>query len=266
MIYDTHAHLDSDDFAQDLPQIIEQASAAGVSRIITIGTTLESSRDAIAIAEKYPAVYAAIGWHPSYVSSAPLEIPDELARMTRHEKVVALGEMGLDYTRPPQGDPEQVEQWKTRQQHLFASQLKLAVESRLNVIIHQREAFQDTLDILKPFTPKIRAVFHCFVGTPPEQAAIAALDCIVSFTGIATFKNAATVRETIQAVPLDGFMLETDCPYLAPQPHRGKRCEPAYVLETARSIASQKNIPLEQLAAATTTTALKFFPNLPRGG
>ena len=262
MLYDTHAHLDFDDFDHDLPQVIERANNAGVTRIITIGTTLESSRKAIAIAENYPSVYAAIGWHPSYVSSAPLEIPDEFVQMTRHEKVVGLGEMGLDYTRPPEGNPDEIEQWKTRQKNLFTAQLKLAAEAHLNVIIHQRDAFNDTVQILKPFTPQLRAVFHCFVGTPTEQAAVAALGSIVSFTGIATFKNAATVRETVQAVPLDGFMLETDCPFLAPPPYRGKRCEPAYVRETAQFIATQKNVPLEQLAAATSQTARNFFRNL----
>src|SRR4051812_31203458 len=172
MFYDTHAHLDFPDFANELPQVIERAERAGVTRIITIGTTLESSRRAVEIAEQFPNVFAAVGWHPSDVTSAPSEIPDELHKLASHEKVVAIGETGLDYSRLPSasGQPETEDQtYKTRQRALFEQQLKLASDLKLNVIIHQREAFEDTLQLLKPYASSLRAVFHCFVGTPAER-------------------------------------------------------------------------------------------------
>lgn len=261
MFYDTHAHLDFPDFQQDLPQVVQRAKSAGVERIITIGTTLESSRAAIAIAEQFPEVFAVPGWHPGHVDEAPSEMPDELLGMTRHEKVVALGEMGLDYTHPPE-DAGLIHEWKQRQKTLFTQQLSLAREAKLNVIIHQRDAFDDTLEILKNFLPDLRAVFHCFVGTPEQRALVASLNCLVSFTGIATFKNAATVRDTIKSAPLDNFMVETDCPFLAPPPYRGKRCEPAYVIETARVISTLKDIPLDELGDQTSRTARAFFRGL----
>jgi TatD DNase family protein len=270
--FDTHAHLDFPDFAGETEQIIARAAAAGITRIITIGTTLEGSLHAVQIAEQFPHIYAAVGWHPSHVTEAPAEFPDQLRALADHPKVVAIGECGLDYSRLPgknasphpdhPGSTQDDTQYKTRQAELFRQQLDLAAEKQLNVIIHQRDSFADTLEILRPYTGKLRAVFHCFVGTPAEQRQVAALGHLVSFTGIATFKNAATVRETIRATPLGGFMLETDAPFLAPVPHRGKRCEPAHVAHTAAFIAQEKNCTLPELSAATCQTAREFFKRL----
>jgi TatD DNase family protein len=280
--FDTHAHLDFPDFAGEIEQIIKRAAAAGITRIITIGTTLQGSLRAVQIAEQYPHIYAAVGWHPSHVTEAPAEFPHELRALADHPKVVAIGECGLDYSRLPSAtagknasknpehpgsaeDPataDQAAQYKTRQAALFRQQLDLAAEKQLNVIIHQRDSFADTLEILRPYTGQLRAVFHCFVGTPAEQRQVAALGHLVSFTGIATFKNAQTVRDTIRATPLDGFMLETDAPFLAPVPHRGKRCEPAHVADTAAFIAKEKNCTLPELSAATCQTAKEFFGKL----
>ncbi len=262
---DTHAHLDFPDFTEDRDQVIARAHAAGIERIITIGTTLEGSRAAVAIAEKYPNIYAAVGWHPSHVTEAPDELPGELRTLAAHAKVVALGECGLDYSRLPGksgGTAEDDAAYKRRQRLLFEQQLRLAQELGLNIIIHQRDSFADTLEIIKPFTRKLRGVFHCFVGSPAEMQTIRELGSLVSFTGIATFKNAALVRETLSATPLGEFMLETDCPFLAPVPYRGKRCEPAYVADLANFVAREKNCTLEELSAATNRAAENFFPKL----
>ena len=265
VFYDTHAHLDFPDFASEIPQVIERAESAGIHRIITIGTTLESSRRAIELSEKFENVYAAVGWHPSDVTSAPARIPDELRALASHRKNVAIGETGLDFSRLPsgKGGTEADDQhYKARQTELFRQQLELARDLGLNVIIHQRESFRETLEILRPFTPQTSAVFHCFVGTPEDQQQVAALNCLVSFTGIVTFKNAATVRESVRATPLGSFMLETDCPFLAPVPFRGKRCEPAYTRHTAEFVAKEKNCTLEDLSTHTCTTARTFFRKL----
>jgi TatD DNase family protein len=265
VFYDTHAHLDFPDFESDLEDVVARAEAAGISRIISIGTTLEGSRRAVALAERFPHVYAAVGWHPSHVTSAPPQIPEELHTLASHRKTVAIGETGLDYSRLPSGaggTSEDDIHYKERQAALFRQQLDLAMNLNLNVIVHQRDAFADSLEILKPYTPKVRAVFHCFVGTPEEQRQVAALNSLVSFTGIVTFKNAATVRETVRSTPRDGFMLETDCPFLAPVPYRGKRCEPAYVANIAQLIAQERNCTMEELSAATCRTAQEFFRKL----
>jgi TatD DNase family protein len=265
VFFDTHAHLDFPDFETDVAEVVSRAEAAGISRIITIGTTLESSRKAVGLAERFGPVCAAVGWHPSDVTSAPPEIPGELRDLASHPKVVAIGETGLDYSRLPSrsgGRAGDDEIYKERQAILFQQQLALAASLNLNVIVHQRESFADTVKILKEYVPGVRAVFHCFVGTALEAEAVAELHSLVSFTGIVTFKNATTVRETVRAVPLTGFMLETDCPFLAPVPYRGKRCEPAYVAEIAKFIAEEKRCTVEGLSAATCETARAFFPGL----
>lgn len=266
VFYDTHAHLDYPDFADELPQIIERAAAAGIARIITIGTNLESSARAIKLAEQFPAVFAAVGWHPTNVLLAPYDIRPELRKLARHPKVVAIGETGLDYHHLPSEKPESTPaddaHYKQRQAALFRQQLEVAAESGLNCVIHQRSAFEDTLAQMQPFIGRVRGVFHCFVDDPAAMRRILAMGSLVSFTGIVTFKNAATVRETLAAVPADQFMLETDSPYLAPVPYRGKRCEPAYVREISQLAAQVKNASLDTLSAATCATAQKFFPKL----
>jgi TatD DNase family protein len=261
--YDTHAHLDFPEFENEVPEIVARAQAAGITRIITIGTTAEKSRRAIQIAEQFENVYAAIGWHPSYVSEAPESVTAELRSLAEHPKVVAIGEAGLDYSRLPHDDPDR---YKARQKEMFREQLALAAELGLNVIVHQRDAFSETIEQIEPFATRLRAVFHCFVGTPEEQKRIASLGFLVSFTGIVTFKNAAAVRETLRATPLNGFMLETDCPFLAPVPHRGKRCEPAYVADIAEFVALEKGCTRQELSLATCTTARDFFWKKPALG
>ena len=261
IFYDTHAHLDYPDFAPDLTEVVARAEAAGIVKIISIGTDLESSRRAIAVAEKFPQVFAAVGWHPSYVLQAPADFRAELRELAAHPKVVAIGETGLDYHRPPE-DVDGLVQYKNRQAEIFRHQMEVAAELGLNCIIHQRDAFDDTIAQLRPFADKLRGVFHCFSESPERLRQILALGSMVSYTGIVTFKNGANVRETLAATPLDQFMLETDCPYLAPVPYRGKRCEPAYVAEISRLAAEVKKCSLEELSAATCANARKFFPKL----
>lgn len=266
VFYDTHAHLDYPDFQEDLPQILERATQAGISRVITIGTDLESSQRAVALAEQFEQVFAAVGWHPSYVENAPIDLREPLRALANHPKVVAIGETGLDYYRLPsksQGaTPDADEAYKHKQRLLFRQQLEVAAELGLNCIIHQRESFSDTLHEMRPFAGRVRGVFHCFVGDPASMEQVLELGSLVSFTGIVTFKNAEVIRQTVAAVPLNRFMLETDCPFLAPVPFRGKRCEPAYVQHVSEMVAQVRGCSLEELSDATCATAHEFFPKL----
>lgn len=267
IFYDTHAHLDYPDFAPDLTDVIARAQAAGISRIISIGTDLENSRRAISLAERFECVYAVAGWHPSDALNAPADIRAELRQLAQHPKVVALGETGLDYYRLPSQKPEFTvaddANYKTRQAELFQQHLEIAAETGLNCVIHQRgDCVEDTLTLLKPFANRVRGVFHCFAGDTATMQRVLEMNSIVSFTGIATFKNGQNVRDTITATPLGQFMLETDCPFLAPVPYRGKRCEPAYVKEISETVAQVKNCSLEELSRATCETAHQFFGRL----
>lgn len=260
---DTHAHLDDPIFAPDLPQLIERARAAGITRLITVGTSLASSQNAIRLSEQYSNISAVIGWHPTDGMLAPEDLRPELRTLAAHPKCVAIGEIGLDYSqlpsKQPGGNPADDAPIKRKQAAIFQQQLEIAAESGLNCVIHQREAFEDALAILKPFHGKLRAVFHCFVESPESARRILDAGHLVSFTGIVTFKNGKNVRETLKTIPLGRFMIETDCPYLAPTPYRGKRCEPAFLIETARAIAELKGCPLDELAQATNATVDSFF-------
>jgi len=265
VFYDTHAHLDYPDFAPDFNEVIARANAAGITKMISIGTDLESSRRAIQLAEKSPCIYAVAGWHPSDVLRAPDDIRDALRELGRHPKVVALGETGLDYHRLPSqnnGGTADDETYKRKQASLFRQHLEIAAELKLNCVIHQRDALEDTLAQLQPFADRVRGVFHCFANDATVMKRIVAMNSLVSFTGIATFKNGENVRETIAATPLDKLMLETDCPYLAPVPYRGKRCEPAYVKEISEVVAQVKKCSLDNLSAATCETAKGFFQKI----
>jgi TatD DNase family protein len=260
VLIDTHAHLDYPEFASDFEAVLERARQAGVARIITIGTSVESSRRAVEIAQVEPMVYAAIGVHPTHVQKAGADAAAGLREVAaRSWRVAAIGETGLDYHCLPEGGAEAVDAYKAAQAALFRQQLELAADLQLNVIIHQRDAWEDTLNILGEYSGRVRGVFHCFGGTPEEAVEVIALGHVVSFTGIVTFKNGAGIRETAASVPPGSFMVETDCPYLAPVPFRGKRCEPAHTRETAAAIAQVREVSLEQLAAETTATAETFF-------
>src|SRR5438128_3875596 len=230
MLIETHAHLDYPDFANDLKDVLRRAVDAGVTRIITIGTSVESSRRAIDLAEKYPAVYAAIGVHPTYVEEAEEDVITPLRELAKNPRVVAIGETGLDYHHLPSEKVAKEEQvqvmsalrtetdeeieaqirdgaYKSKQASLFQQQLDLAVELGLNAIIHQRDAWEDTLEIMRLYTDKVRGVFHCFGGSLDEANEVLDLDHLVSFTGIVTFKNGVAVREVAAQIPVWRFMV-----------------------------------------------------------
>ena len=281
-LVETHAHLDYPDFANDLDDVLRRAIDVGVTRIVTIGTSVKSSRRVVDLAEKYSNIYAVIGVHPTSAEEAAEDIITPLRDLAQSRRVVAIGETGLDYHHLPSveaakqknvqvfsalqsGTEEQLEAsiedgaYKSKQADLFEEQLDLAAELGLNVVIHQRDAWDDTLEIMKPYTGKVRGVFHCFGGTTEQAGEVLDLGHLVSFTGIVTFKNGASVREVATQIPLGKFMVETDCPYLAPVPFRGKRCEPAYTRLVADSIATARGISLEDVAEMTTQTAEEFF-------
>jgi len=266
VFYDTHAHLDYPELADEVPQIIARAEAAGITKIISIGTDLESSRRALELAERFSNIYAVPGWHPSEASKAPEDLRPALRELARHPKVVALGETGMDYHRLPSQEPgftiADDERYKAKQGELFRQHLEVAGELGLNCVVHQRDALEDTLAVLQPFAARVRGVFHCFANDATAMRRILALGSLVSFTGILTFKNGQNIRDTLAATPLDQFMLETDSPFLAPVPYRGKRCEPAYVKEISEVAAQVKGCSLEELSAVTCATAQRFFPNL----
>jgi TatD DNase family protein len=261
IFFDTHAHLDYPDYAPDLGEVIARAQTAGISKIISIGTSLESSERAIQLAEKFPNIFAAIGWHPTEADHAPADLRPALRALAKHPRVVAIGETGLDYHRLPEGE-DAIARYKQRQAEVFQQQLEIAVEFGLNCVIHQRDSFDDTLAQLAPFAGKVRGVFHCFGENVDRLKKVLDLGSLVSFTGIVTFKNAQNVRDTVAATPSGRYMLETDCPYLAPVPYRGKRCEPAYVKEISETVAQVKKCWLEEVSAATCETAMGFFPKL----
>lgn len=282
MLTDTHAHLDFPEFEGQLDAVIARAREAGVHRIITVGIDRESCRKSLAIAEKYDNVFAVVGLHPCNVlDEGAMDFLEELPALARHPKVVAIGETGMDYHHLPSRElakrskgvfgalqaatSESTEAeiadgaMKSAQAEAFKAQLDLAVELGRNVVIHQRDAWEDTLDILRPYTGKLRGVFHCFGGSPEAAAELASMGHLVSFTGIITFKNATIVQETARSLAPDGYMVETDCPYLAPVPFRGKTCEPAHVKLTAEKIAELRGELLEKVAADTERTARDFF-------
>jgi len=264
--YDTHAHLDDPDFTPDLAQLLERARTAEITKIVAIGTDHDSSARAIKLAEAHPGVYAAVGWHPNEATAAPADLRPTLRELAKHPKVVAIGETGLDYYRLPStkgGTPADDVPFKRLQAEMFKQQLEVAAEAGLNCVIHQRgDCLDDTLAILEPFASQVRGVFHCFAGDTTALHRVLALGCIVSFTGIVTFKNGQNVRDTLAATPLAKFMLETDCPYLAPIPFRGQRCEPAHVKEISETVAQVKGCSLEELSRATCATAAGFFHRL----
>jgi TatD DNase family protein len=282
MLIETHAHLDYPDFANDFDDVLRRATDAGVTRIITIGTSVESSRRAIDLAEKYPNIFAVIGVHPTYALQVAEDVITPLRELAKNPRVAAIGEIGLDYHHLPSVEAakqkhievfnalqseteEQIEAriedgaYKSKQAELFEQLLDLAVELRLNVVIHQRDAWDDTLEILRDYGRQVSGVFHCFGGTLNQANEVLDLGHLVSFTGIVTFKNGKQVREVAAKVPIDRFMVETDCPYLAPVPFRGKRCEPAHTRLVAEEIAKARGASLEEIAGATTATAEEFF-------
>ncbi len=256
-LIDTHAHLDFPEYADDLAAVVERARAAGVTRIITIGCDVGSSRRAVAIAEEFEDVFAVVGIHPNAAHEVPPDWLTSLRELAAHPRVVALGECGLDYHWLPEtGREERI----VRQHEVFRAQLALARETGLSLVVHQRACWDETLAVLRERVPdEPLAVLHCFGGTAAQATEALELGLWVSFTGIVTFKNAADVRISAALIPADRIMVETDAPFLAPTPHRGKRCEPAHVRLTAACLAQVRGLAEDEFAALTTANAERFF-------
>ena len=279
MLIDTHAHLDFPEFAEDLDHVLLRAKEASVERIITIGTTLQSSRKAIQLAECYSQIYASVGIHPNSASQEREDFLSELEEMAKHPKVVAIGETGLDYHRLPskQEDAEvsqatfgaatfgtmeveiHDEAEKAAQSSAFEQHLELAAAAGKSVVIHQRDAWEDTIEVLRKYSTRVRAVIHCFDARLAQAQEVVDLGHFVSFAGIVTFENDSEVREAAKSVPIERIMVETDAPYFAPAPNRTKRCEPAFLRETAAVIANLRGMSLAAFAAQSTQNAQGFF-------
>ncbi len=253
---DTHCHLTYKGLHERVDDVIASAVAAGVDRMISVGTSPADARKAVALTRRYDNVYATVGLHPHYAADwpSPTLLAEALSELVEEPKVVALGEMGLDkhYPGPP----------LAMQRSAFAAQLELAESfPALPIVIHNREATDDTLAmIMDSGLPGKRFVFHCFTGTPTEAEKILAIGAMVSFTGIVTFKNAIAIAEASDLVPLDRLMIETDSPYLAPEPHRKVRPnEPKYVVHVAEFLARRRGMAVDDFVQAVDANAERFF-------
>ena len=252
-LIDTHCHLTFDELAGDVDAVIERSKAAGVTGWITVGTDTQQNRKAIELADRIENMYAAVGIHPHDAKDVTAETIAELKKLAQSQKVVAIGETGLDfhYNFSRQAD----------QKRVFAAQLKIAAEINLPVIVHCREAFDETMEILEQFGPGVkRIVFHCFSGSVRQAKIVLDKGYYISFTGVVTFKNADTTRQAAKIVPLDRLMLETDCPYMSPEPVRKQKInEPALMIHTARYLAQLKQTDFADFAQAVTATTKTFF-------
>jgi TatD DNase family protein len=276
MLFDTHAHLNFEAFENDWKEAAQRAFDAGI-QIINVGSNLKTSKRAVEIAQEFPeGVYAAVGLHPIHVLDEEVDI-EEYKKLAAHPKVVAIGEIGLDYFRMPASiRPEQAgplakgrqikspEEIKNLQKEVLLKFLKLGIEEKLPVIVHCREAHADMIEFLenfdKPAGPDARGVMHCFSGSWEEARRYLNLGFLISFTGVITFAHYE--GEALAKVPLNKIMVETDCPYLTPEPHRGKRNEPAYVEFVAREVARVKNETYEEVARVTTENARLLFSKI----
>ena len=244
-LIDSHAHLDDEKFADDCAAVVERALAAGVVKIITMGDSLESSARSVALTEEFDPVYAAVGIHPEEVQPMTAATDDQLAAWTAQEKVVAIGEIGLDYYW------EKDEEKRALQRAIFVRQLDLARQLRLPVCIHDREAHGDMMKILKTEGRGLRGVLHCYSGSWEMAAELLKGDWYFGIDGPLTYKNAAKLPEIVQRLPAERILIETDSPYLSPMPFRGKRNEPAHVLYVAKKAAELRGESLEAFARAT---------------
>lgn len=252
MLFDTHAHLNAEQFQEDLPEVIQRAKEEGVETIVVVGFDRPTITKAMELADQYDFIYASVGWHP--VDAIDMT-DDDLAwieELSSHPKVVALGEMGLDYYWDK--SPKDV------QKEVFRRQIQLAKKVKLPIIIHNREATADIVTILKEEgASEVGGIMHCYSGSVEVAKECLEMNFYISLGGPVTFKNARKPKEVAEAVPLNKLLIETDCPYLAPHPYRGKRNEPSYVKLVAEQIAELKGISYEEVAKQTTANAKKLF-------
>jgi len=251
MTIDSHAHLEMAEFDSDRDAVIARAAAAGLTAIVTVGTTIPDCIKALEIAHLHPMVYAAVGIHPHEVKGIDDGTYDTLRELARQAKVVALGEIGLDFFYDH--SPREV------QIRRFEEQVELALELDLPVIIHDREAHGETLQILQRHRGSLRGVVHCFSGDAAMARECLEMGFYLSVAGPVTYRKADQLRAVVREIPVDRLLVETDCPYLAPQPFRGKRNEPAYVVETARRVAEVKGVEPRDLERQTEENARRLF-------
>lgn len=255
-LIDTHCHLTFEQLASDINGVLARSTAAGINKWITVGTDPKHNREAVEMAEKYENIYAAVGIHPHDAKDVTAQTIDELKEIAGNDKVVAIGETGLDFHYNFSKQPDQ--------KRIFAAQLQIAYELNLPVIVHCRQAFNETMEILGQFLRlegRLKGVvFHCFSGTAEQASIILNYGFHISFTGVVTFKNAETARQAAKTVPLERLMLETDCPYMSPEPMRKQKInEPALMVHTARFIAELKEMEPDDFADAATATSKAFF-------
>ena len=258
MLVDSHCHLDFPDFAEDLDAVMGRAAAAGVGVMLTINTHLTRFERSLAVAERFDNVWCTVGVHPHEAGTEPAADVERLVDLSRHPKVVGFGETGLDYfyDKSP----------RERQRDSFRAHLAAARATGLPVVVHTRDADDDTAAILAEEMGKgaFTGLIHCFSSGPELAARALDLGLMISVSGIVTFKKTEALRATLAAVPLDRLLVETDCPYLAPVPHRGKRNEPAYVAATAAALAAVKGLPAGDVEAATTANFFRLFSKVRR--
>jgi TatD DNase family protein len=258
MLVDSHCHLDFPDFAPELEAVVARAEAAGVGHMVTISTRVRRHAQVLAIAERFPNVTCSVGTHPHHAHEELDVTAEDLVARTEHPKVVAIGEAGLDYhyDNSPRDAQEQG----------FRAHIAAARATQLPLVIHAREADEDTARILEEEMGKgpFPAVLHCYTGGPDLARRAIALGHSISFTGIVTFRNSAALREIAGSLPADRFLVETDAPYLAPLPYRGKRNEPAYVVEVAKVLAEVRGVSADEIARQTTENFFRLFSKVPR--
>jgi len=255
MFFDTHAHLDLRDFAADREAVINRAREAGVDLIVNVGFNLQTARSTAELAQRHDFIYGAVGMHPHDAKDMDERVFDELKKLAGQPKIVAVGEIGLDYYRDH--SPRDV------QKSVFRRMIALAKEINKPIIIHDRDAHQDIFDIVKAEgAGDVGGVFHCYSGSWPLAREALKLGFYISLAGPLTFQNTGKLQEVAKMVPLDRLLIETDCPYLAPTPYRGKRNEPAYVAKVAERLAQIKKLPMEEVALQTRKNGIEAF-NIP---
>ncbi|MEK9200285.1 TatD family hydrolase [Ureibacillus sp. 179-F W5.1 NHS] len=252
MFIDTHVHLNADQYEEDLQQVIERAIEAKVEKMVVVGFDRKTIEKAMKLADEYEFIYAVIGWHPVDAIDCTPEDLEWIEQLAAHPKVVGIGETGLDYYWDK--SPKDV------QQELFRKQIHLAQKLKLPIVIHNREATGDVVKILREENAaSVGGVMHCFSGSVETAHECIAMNFMISLGGPVTFKNARQPKEVAKEIPLEHLMIETDAPYLAPHPYRGKRNEPSYVPLVAEEIARQKELTVDEVARVTTSNAIKFF-------
>ena len=250
MLFDTHAHLNDPAFDPDRAELMAGLRDKGIGYVMNAGCSLQSSRDIIAMAEHYPWLYASVGSHPDSADEVNDAVIEAYRVLCRHEKVKAIGEIGLDYYY--EDIPREI------QKNAFRMQMALAKEVDLPVIIHEREAHDDGMRIVKEF-PGVTGVFHCYSGSAEMARQLVNMGWYIGFTGVLTFKNARKAVETAASIPLERIVLETDCPFMAPEPYRGKRNDPGYLIKMAEKLAEIRGISMEEAITATTENAKRLY-------